>query len=727
MSAYLTFDRDSTAVDGGVETTAVEFRDLRPLLRPRAIAVVGASPRGNRGTRVLENLRRFGYGGDIHVVHPAHAEVAGIRCVPSVSALPPGVDLVVVAVGADSALAVVDEAGRHGVRAAVLIGSGFGEGGVGADRAEKLRRLLDTHGMVACGPNCYGTADLASGAAAYSGRIVDPLPRGNVALILQSGALSHAVTDSAMGRGLAASALITTGNEISATAADYLAWYAEDESTDVIGVFLEGLRDADRFAAACRRARANGKAVVVLASGRSPLGRRAALAHTGAIAGAAEALDGFLASLGAVRVEDLDEFRETVLLFSRLRPRATGGDGIGVVSISGGASGLVADACAAAGLPLPDYSATVRERLSALLPEFAAVGNPLDVTGAAAENPLLLRDSLRLIAADGGVGAVAFAMNVGLAGPGQEKLYREQAKILAEVAASTSTPVVLVTMTAGPLDPVIHDVLSGAGVPVVMGLRPAVRALKAWLDWSRSTPAPRPPVTRVASWPWGRPVVAGADAMRALADAGVPVAPFELAASPAEVPRAVARVGTPVAVKVESPDIAHKTEVGGVALDIRTPAEAESVAAAMLAEVRRRAADATVTGVMVQKMLGGERLECLVGVVNDPQVGPVMSIAPGGVLAELMGPAATRPVPITPAEVEELLDAGPLARLLRGYRGGPAFDRAALVDVAVRFSALAASLPGLATAEINPLLVLPTGVVAVDCLLVSDRDGTDRR
>ncbi|WP_169945376.1 acetate--CoA ligase family protein [Microbispora sp. H11081] len=701
------------------------FRDLRPLLRPRSIAVVGASPRRNRGTRVIENLRRFGFSGEIHAVNPKYDEVLGAPCVPSVSALPDGVDLVVVAVGADAALTAVRDAGERGVRAVVLIGSGFGEGSAGSERAAELRRLLDRYDMVACGPNCYGTADLSEGAAAYSGRIVDPLPKGNVALVLQSGALSHAVTDSAMGRGLGASALITTGNEVSATVSDYVAWYAEDESTDVIGVFLEGLRDAPKFAEACRRARARGKAVVVVSGGRSDLGRQAAMAHTGAVSGAAAALDGLLASVGAIRVNDLDEFRETVLLFSHLRRTGVGETGVGVLSISGGASGLVADAAETCGLSLPAFDRDATERLSGILPDFAGVNNPLDVTGSAVEDPSILLRSLQVTAEQPGIGMVVFAMNVGLAGPGQEELYRAQAKILAEVAAGTETPLVLLTMTAGPLDPVIQATLEQAGVPVVMGLRPGILALKSWLEWPRFTLTDRPAVEPAGKWPSPYAVASGSDALEALEAAGVPVAPFGVASGVDEVAAVVERVGLPVVLKVESPDIAHKTEVGGVRLGLATAEEAEAAAAAMLESVRGHAPDARITGILVQRMVRGEALECLMGVVDDPQVGLVLSIAPGGILAELMGPAPSRPVPLAAADVEELLDAGVLGRLLAGYRGAPALDRAALVEVAVRFSALAASLPGLAAAEMNPLLVLPEGqgVTAVDCLLINDQAG----
>jgi len=702
--------------------TTASFRNVQPLLAPRGIAVVGASPRGNRGTRVLENLARFGYAGEILVVNPGYDEVAGRRSVPSVADLPEEIDLVIVAVGADRAVDVVRESAEAGIRGFVVIGSGFGEGENGVERGQALTELIEKHDLVVCGPNCYGTLDLASGAAAYSGRIVDPLPAGNVALVMQSGALTHAVTDSAIGRGLAVSAIVTTGNEMSATVSDFVAWYADDETTDVIGVFIEGLRDAAAFAAACRRARERGKQVVVLASGRSDTGRRAAMAHTGAISGAAAALDGLLASVGATQVADLDEFRETLLLFSALagRPEPVAA-GVAALSISGGACGLTADMADVVGVALPAFAAPTVAGLGSVLPDFAVANNPLDVTGAAAEDPAILAGALRVAVEDPAVGLVVFAMNVALAGPGQEDFYRHQARILADVATTAGKPVVLVAMTGGALDPGIAEIAAQGDVPVLLGIRPALRAIRSWLESSHAGTPAAPVIERMLEWPSAHHVAAGADALDALVAAGIPVARHRLVGSAAEVAEVVAGFDGPAVLKIESPDIAHKTEAGGVRLRV-SAAAAEDEAIALLADVAAAEPDARIEGVLVQEMVGGERLECLVGVVADPQVGLTMSIAPGGVLAELLGPAAARPVPLTAADAEALIDSSALGALLAGYRGAPAMDRSALVDLAVRFSRLAASLPDLAAAEMNPVLVGVDGqgVVAVDCLLIRD-------
>lgn len=700
--------------------TVQEFRDVQPLLSPRAVAVVGASQRVNRGTRVVENLLRFGFGGDIFVVNPKYDDVLGVPCVASVSDLPVHVDLIVVAVGADAALSVLADAGAHGIKGAVVIGSGFGEGGVGVDRADQLKEIVETNNMVLCGPNCYGALNTHSGAAAYSGRIVTPLVTGNVALVLQSGALTHAITDSALGRGFGISAVVTSGNELSATISDYIRFYADDESTDVIGVFVEGLRDADKFADACRRARANGKSVVVLSTGRSEIGRKAAMAHTGAIAGGSAALDGLLYSVGAVRVEDLDEFRETLLLFSQLKRSQSHADGIAAVSISGGASGLMADTAETLDVRLAQFGDQTREQLKKALPDFAAVNNPLDVTGAASENSAYLSDSLALASADEDVALVAFAMNVGQTDDIQSSFYRAQADIVAAAAGSAAGPMVLLTLTAGALDEEIRNKLSAAGVPVVMGLRAGMKAIKSWLLWPSLVPSAPRQVGPAKDWPFAEAVVPGVAAMQELSDAGVRVAPFGHTTDPAGVKALVEEIGVPVVLKIESPDIAHKSEAGGVRLNLKTPEQAEQAARKMLADVAAREPDARIAGFMAQTMVQGETLEVLVGVVRDPQVGLIVSVAPGGVLAELLGPAATWPVPATREDIEYLVGTGALTALLDGYRGGARLDKSALVDAVLAVSDLAATLPDLAALEINPLLVRPVGqgVVAVDALFI---------
>lgn len=697
------------------------FRDLTPLFRPRAVAVVGASPRGNRGHQVVRNLRRFGFAGEVVAVNPRYDHVDGLRCVPKVDDLPESTDLIVAAVSAGRAVEVVQEAGARGIRGAIVIASGFGEGGAGRGLRDDLASALRRHGMVAVGPNCYGLLDVRSGLGAYSGALVDPLTPGGVALVLQSGALSHAVTDSAIGRGLGLSALVTTGNEVSVSLADYVAWFVDDPGTRVIGLFVEGLREPEAFATACREARAAGKPVVVLATGRSQRGRSAALAHTGAISGSGSALSGLLRSVGAVQVGDLDEFRETLLLMSTAAPPR--GRGAAIVSISGGGTGLMADLAEELHLPLPSLTPEAAASIGKALPDFGAASNPLDATGASVEDPAILSAVLGELARVPDVGAVCFAFNVGQGSRGQETLYRDQAAIVADFARTSDAPTVALTMTSGPVDNGVRLPLAEAGVPIVAGMRPAMVALGGWLAWYEPLVAGSAGTVESRPLPGTTPVVDARDAFGELASAGVTVAPFELVADPADAPDAAERVGLPCVVKVSSPDVAHKSDVGGVRTGLETRQEVVAAASVVREQTLAARPDAHVDGVLVQHMVDGPTIECLVGVVRDPQVGLVLSVAPGGVLVELLGEAASLPVPLSAEQAELLIDAGPLARLLQGYRGQQPFDRDALVAAVVAFSQLAAGYgPELAAAEINPLLVRPRGhgAVAVDCLIVKE-------
>jgi acetyltransferase len=698
------------------------FRDLTPLFRPRGIAVVGATPRGNRGLEVLRNLRRFGFEGATYAVNPKHDEIDGFPCVPTLGQLGAGTDLVVVAVAAERVVDVVDDAGMAGIPAAVVIASGFGDGGLGERRRDDLRSVLEMHGMVAVGPNCYGLLDVHQKVAAYSGSIVDPLEPGGVALILQSGALTHAVTDSAVDRGLGLSAIVTTGNELSASLADYVAWFANDPCSTVLGIFLEGLRDPVAFAAAARRARTAGKPVVVLATGRSGRGRSAALAHTGAVAGSGSALSGLLRSVGAIQVHDLDEFRETLLLLSSVpAPRAPGA---AVVSISGGGTGLMADLAEEMGLSLPELSDDVRVGVQGVLPDFGVAANPLDATGAAAEDPAILPALMGQLARNPSVGAVCFAFNVGHGSLGQEGFYRQQGHLLAAFARTCETPTVAFSMTSGQVDQEIRRTLANANVPLLSGMRPSLTAIGSWLRWYQQDVNDAPPTPAARPLPGHREVVSGYDALAELETMGITIPPYEVVASPEEAAEAAVRVGFPCVLKIESPEILHKTEVGGVQTNLRSPEEVQRAAEAMWEKTRSAAPHAEINGFLVQGMVSGPTLECLLGVVRDPQVGLVLSVAPGGVLVELLGEAASMPVPVGAAQAESMLEGSALSRLLAGYRGAPPLDRQALVDAIVAFSDLAAAYgSGLAAAEINPLLVRARGkgVAAVDCLIIKEK------
>jgi acyl-CoA synthetase (NDP forming) len=701
---------------------------MQALLAPESIAVVGASPRGNRGLQILQNLRRFNTSARVYPVHPREPEVLGWQAYPDLAALPEVPEFVAVAVDADRSLPVLAQAIELGSAAGLILASGFGEGGSGEARRAALAEILDGSDFLLCGPNCYGVLNAASGFAGYSGQVVEPFAAGRTAVVMQSGALTHSLTDSAVGRELALSHLITTGNEMSVTLGRYVAALADDPAVDVIGVFIEGLRDPAVFADAARTARERGKPVVALTVGRSELGQRAAMAHTGAVSGGGEAMAGFLRSCGVVQTGDLDEFRETLIAFGAERRPVN--DGVALISISGGGTGLLSDLSETVGLRLPELAAESIKALDELLPDYGTASNPLDVTGSAVEDPTLMERAIEVLQADPAIGTVALALNVPGGSLGQEELYRKQVQLLAERGAASDVPLVAMSLTAGPVDPEIAASASDARIPLLVGARPGLQALAGWTGWHAAqhdrVAQPRSSSTPTVELGAG-PTVAGSRALDLIASAGVAVPAYATAADVESAEALWPSLTPPVVLKIESDAIAHKTDVGGVALGIGDREALQSAAARMLIDVQAAAPTVAASDLsfLLQEQVDVPSVECLVGIVRDPQVGLVVSVSPGGVLAELVGAVRSTPVPATRSDVEHLIDSSPLAALLSGYRGAPRADRAALVELVLAFADLAASCgPRLAAAELNPVLVLPegSGAVAVDALFITEED-----
>lgn len=697
--------------------------DLTPLLNPESVAVVGASPRGNRGLQILNNLERFGSKARVYPVHPRETQVAGLRAYPSLETLPETCDFVAIALDADASLDVLEHAIHAGVPAGLMIASGFGEGSRTLARRERLDEILSGSSFRLCGPNCYGLLNVSAGFAAYSGELVTPFEQGNVALIMQSGALTHSITDSAVGRGLGLSHMITTGNEVSVSLGQYIDAMVHDKSVSTIGVFIEGLRDVEAFAHAAIAAANKNKPVVALTVGSSQLGQRSALAHTGAIAGHSEALSGLLRRCGVIQAADLDEFRELLILFSR--GSAPTANGVAFASISGGGTGLIADQAESAGVPVAELTPETRRALREALPEFATVSNPLDLTGAAAEDHVIAHTALEALQADTNVGSVALALNVAQGADGQEELYREQARALAASAYRGGASTVAFSLTTGAVDPEVSRTLEASGIPLLTGTSASIRAIRAMMRWhGQPVPTPWDSFITQRSIEWdGRYVLTGQRGMNVLSAEGIHTPRSYTVANVGDVTSRLESLHFPVVLKVEAPELAHKTELGGVKTGIGTAAELQAEAQRMLERIETHNEAIRVDGFVVQEQVTGPATECIVGIVRDPQVGPVLTIAPGGILAELTGPALTTPIPSQARDIEHLIDASPLGKLLTGYRGEPAGDRNALVDLVTKFSDLVASMGrDIAAAELNPVMVRPSGsgAVAVDVLLVRE-------
>jgi acyl-CoA synthetase (NDP forming) len=692
---------------------------LDAIFQPHAIAVIGASQDPTKiGGRPVHLLRRFGYPGTILPVNPRATEVQGLPAYPSVDALPEVPDLAIIAVAAEAAPDALEACAAKGVRAAVIFSSGFSElGAEGEAMQDRLRNTARRTGIRVLGPNCLGALSIAEKSiATFSIVLEDSLPpAGPLGIISQSGNLGSFTALLARERGIGISRFMTTGNECDVDVADGIAWLARDPATKVILCCLETCRDAPRLTAAFAEARQAGKPVVVLKIGASEAGQAAAASHTGALAGSDAVFDAVFRRAGVWRVRSVEQLLDlghaaTVLGLERL-PK---GRRTVLLTASGGFGVLLADAASAAGLELPALSADTQRRILDVVP-YAAPRNPVDATAQMGSRPEILAGILSAILEDEQCDALLLLLSSSLYIPRLRAVFMET---LAGIRARYPDKVVLLSIH-GPQDAV--EELTAMGFPVVDGVDASAQVLAglSGLAEARRLPAPPPPVPPAAPLP--------ADALRnehgakrALAAAGVPVLPEQVVASAAEAAEAARAMGFPVVLKVVSADLPHKTEVGGVVLDLPN---AEAVAAAhdaMLARVRDRAPAARIDGVLVSPMRRGGT-EMILGAKRDPVFGPVVVVGLGGIFAEILQDVAVRPAPVDEAEALEMLHSLKAFPVLDGARGRPRADLPAAARAIAALSRFAAAHAGqVAEIDINPLLLLPEGqgAVALDALLV---------
>ncbi|MGH3059878.1 MAG: GNAT family N-acetyltransferase [Gaiellaceae bacterium] len=689
----------------------VEARDhaavvasLRPFFVPESVAVVGASRRrGSIGGELFRNVLAGDFAGAAYPVNREGSSVAGVRGYASVSEIPDAVDLAVVSLPAAAVLEAAEDALRRGARALVVISAGFAEvGSEGAERQERLLALVRAHGARLIGPNCLGIA--AAGASLNATFAARSAPSGNIGFSSQSGALGLALLEAAEARGLGLSAFVSIGNKADVSSNDLLEWWEDDDATAVILLYVESFGNPRRFGRLARRV-ARRKPILALKSGTSATGQRAASSHTAALAGSEAAVDALFRQAGVIRAGSLEELIDVAaLLSSQPAPK---GRRVAVLTNAGGLGILCADACEAAGLDLPELSGKTRARLLELLSPEASVANPVDMLGGATADAYA--EALPLLLADPHVDAVV-------------ALFVPTVTATADAVAAA-----LERATAAGADekPVLAVVMSAAGIPAPLRQadgrvaafaypESAARALgraaerAEWLRRPHGTvPAPAA-VDREAAGRVVEDALARADdgwlppaeTRELLLAYGLPLVDERVAATPAEAAAAAGELGYPVVVKTAAAGT-HKTEVGGVVLDLR---DAEAV---------RAAAERVGGPVVVQPMVRGGA-ELLAGVVQDPVFGPLVAFGPGGVLAELIGEAAFRIAPLTDADAEELVSSGKAGRLVAGFRGAPPADAEALVDIVLRLALLGEELPAVAELDLNPVLALPDRCVAVD-------------
>ncbi len=679
----------------------VSIRSPASLLRAASVAIVGASERARWASRIFANLRQFGYGGRIVLINPRQREVFGEPCLPSLRDLSEPVDHVMVIVPAPHVPGVLSDAEAAGAKSATVYAASVGDGDSEASRARGawLKNFVATSRLRVSGPNCMGSYSYREKLFAYPNTELCTVPPGPVGGVFQSGGTLQFWLKSAAERGLRFSYAVSSGNEADLDLADFLDFLVDDPHTRQIVLFIEGIRRPQAFMHAAGRALAAGKPVLAIKTGATMRSRSAARSHTGAIGGDYAAYLAMCERYGIVACRSLDDLLETTLAFQC--GRLPTGPRIGFVTTSGGTVDLLLDYAESEGAVIPEFSAATNAALVPYMQEGIAPKNPLD-TGI----PTNLKDAadqIEIVASDPAVDIVAWASPL----PGKGDNWKDVHE-LRRVLASTDKPVIAFGRMIHQMPPAGIDVQDKAGFPFLQGQQPLLRALNAlwfYAQCAGCTPAVPPPAPPSDLTP---------DNLDAtLARYGMTLPQSRAVSSAAAAADAAAAIGFPVALKIRSADIVHKTEAGGVKLDLRSRQEVRDAANALLEAAHAAHPKATIDGFLVQQMASG--IEAIVGAHSDPLYGPLLLVGTGGIMVELVHDVALRLLPLDARDITAMIDGLKLAHLLAGYRGGAPANRAALEASALALGRFYLDHRArLAEIEINPLMVSAQGAVAVD-------------
>jgi acyl-CoA synthetase (NDP forming) len=686
---------------------------LDRLIRPRSVAIIGASadPTKTAG-RPLKYLKRHGFTGDIYPINPRYEDLDGTRCYPDVASLPGVPDAAIILVGADRAESYVRDLSQLGTAATIILAGGYAEvDEEGQARQRALRAAAGT--MRILGPNTVGVVNVVDRVTlSASGALdVEGLRAGGIALVSQSGGILGSVLSRAAFRGAALSRLIATGNEADLEICDFIDYLIADPETSVIALYIEGLRNSGRFRRAALAAAQAGKALVVYKVGRSEAGARSTASHTGALAGEDRLYDALFAQVGAIRADRFSDFIDIAIALS-IKQRMPG-KRLAILTTTGGAGALVADACGLLGYDTPAPSPTVTSELGALLSSdgFSADRNPIDLTLAGLQ-PRILKGAISTLTQSPEFDAVITV--VGSSSVGQPELV---AKPLVEILALIDKPMVAYVSPSAP-DILRH--LNASGVPAFENPEGVAAAIDALYRTGQYKVADE--IDSIAVLPATNLPASGflneAESKELFASYGIPGVKEIVAKTPEAAAKAALKLGSRVVLKILSRAIAHKSDVGGVRVGIPATSVLEECHRMQVAVAAKT--DAAIEGFLVQEM-AGDGVEVILGFVRDPQLGPAILLGGGGIAAEIYKDTAIRLAPLTAADVADMIDELAVARLLRGYRGKPACDIAALSDAVLAFSRMCLALGDhLKEAEINPLFVLPSGqgVCAADGLVV---------
>lgn len=700
-----------------------QLGNLDLLSRPAGVAIIGASPDTRRYPgKVVRHLVQFGFPGRAYAVNPRYEEVMGLPCYPDIGSIPDPVDTALLLVSAAQVPAALQQAADAGCRAAVVFSAGMAEaGGEGLDAQAEIGRIARSNGMRVLGPNCLGVANIPggtvmSGAAAFQR---PDLLAGNIGIAAQSGGVMGSIVDRAFAHRIGISHAFSTGNEADIDLADCIAFLAADSQTRAIALFVETVRDPARFVIACEAAAAAGKPIVALKVGRSEGGRRVALTHTAALAGDGKAYDALFRRLGIIGVDDIDELFLTAHAITRLPPPP--GPRVGIACISGGIASLAADLCEHAGLPLAKLSPETTARIAELQKGFGGADNPLDITGhvVSEANWWMVRHIMELMLDDEGVDALIF-------GQPTSQFSEVAARDIVAVANASSKPLYAFWTGRDAVGPALEHVRQ-AGIPIFERTADCVRVvslLAAHAALGKAAPD-RPRTTDRARQAEARALLAAmregsseTDAKRLLGLYGI-ASPREALAGDADAAvTAGERIGYPVVLKAHGSDFQHKSDVGGVRLNLGNAVQVAKAHAEITSATGARE-------VLVAEMVP-QGVELILGLDRDPQLGLMTLVGSGGILVELLRDSAMALAPLRAGEGTAMLDRLAGGRLLDGVRGQPALGREGVLAALEALSQLAFEVGDhIDQLDINPVIVNRDGVIAVDALVIARPESAD--
>jgi acyl-CoA synthetase (NDP forming) len=703
-------------------------KSIHAMLHPRNIVLVGATDKpGNYAERIWNNLIKYKYEGGLFPVNAKRETIWGVPCYKDFASLPEKPDHVLVLVPARFAVQVIRDAAAAGARSATIVTSGFSElqDEESQRLALELKEAVRETGLAVTGPNCLG--NLSAGEKLFTNiddRIVT-MEAGPVAIAGQSGAIVMAIRQTLEDRGVGVGYMVTTGNETGLETPDLMAYFAADPSIRVIVVYLEGVRNTKVFREACKAARAAGKPVIALKLGASEGGRAAAMAHTGALAGSIETFDAISTREGVIRVRGLDELIETTECFVHADPPK--GNRLAAVSLSGGKRGLLIDAFYSAGMNFAPLSPNATEQLAKMLGPGSIVGNPLDAGFAAVVDPSVYMNSIKIMIDDPDTDIVIIDAELPKA---PHELRERNLRIVNEMAGAASKPVVYISaMSIGFTEFTKALRKSLPNIAVMQGLDRAVGAIKSLIEYSSlrkevpdivssskaSARAVLEKTLRAANGAAALDEVASKKLLKAY---GIPVSKEEIAQTAAEAVKIAKKIGFPVVAKVVSADILHKSDIGGVVLNLNSAAEVKKAFNDITARVKKLKSKPKLEGILIAQQVKAD-LELVVGASLDAEMGPVVLFGTGGVDIELMKDVALAGAPLDEAEAKQLIARTKAGVKMKGYRGKPALHEPSAVKALVGLSNLMADAGNrIASIDVNPFLINSKVGVAVDGLIV---------